>query len=82
MGEVIGPAGVGKGPRCLEPTSHQGDAVLYCLEGPIIVNFPQCEECFLAETDESVFVPQGDVYQFVNLEAHPIRAVFSAAPTF
>jgi len=81
MGEVIVPAGGGKGSRCMEPISHQGDAVLYCIEGPMVVNFPERLESFLAEPEESVFVPQGEVYQ-LNLEADPIRAVFSVAPTF
>lgn len=82
MGEVILPAGGGKGPRCMEPISHQGDALLYCMEGPIVVNFPERQESFRAEPEESIFIPHGEVYQLVNLEAHPIRAIFSIAPTF
>lgn len=80
MGEVVLPAGGGKGPRCMEPLAHQGDLLLYCLDGPITVNFPVREECLRMEPQESVFVPAGEVYQLVNDEAKPVRAVFSIAP--
>lgn len=80
MGEMIVPTGGGTGPRCSEPTSHEGDTVLYCLEGPITINFPDRLECFIMEPEESVFIPASERYQLVNFEGHPVKAVFSIAP--
>ncbi|WIY83244.1 cupin domain-containing protein [Propionimicrobium sp. PCR01-08-3] len=80
MGEMIVPPGGGKGPRCSEPTSHEGDLVLYCMEGPITVNFPERLESFIMEPEESIFVPAGEAYQLVNFDGYPVRAVFAIAP--
>ena len=80
MGEMIVPPGGGKGPRCSEPMSHQGDLVLYCMEGPITVNFPDRRDCLLLEPEESIFIPAGVSYQLVNFDGHPVRAIFSIAP--
>lgn len=80
MGEIIIPVGGGKGPRCSEPMSHDGDTALYCLTGPITINFPDRLECFIVEPEESIFIPKGEKYQLVNFEGYPVKAVFAIAP--
>lgn len=80
VGEIIVPAGGGKGPRCSEPMSHGGDLLLYCLDGPITVNLPDLQEVLIMEPEESVFIPAGTSYQLVNFDGYPVRATFTIAP--
>lgn len=79
MGEMILPAG-GYGPRASEVDSHEGDCALYIVDGPITVNMPEIEEAFIAEPEDSVFIPAGTKYQLVNFEAKPSKAIFAIAP--
>ncbi len=76
FGEMILPAG-GYGPRCSDPDTHEGDAALYCIEGPVTVNLVDLEESFVLEPEDTFFIPAGVKYQLVNFEAKPIKVVFS-----
>ena len=76
FGEFILPAG-GYGPRCSDPDTHEGDAALYCVEGPVTVNLVDLEECFVLEPEDTFFIPSGVKYQLVNFENHPVKTVFA-----
>ena len=71
FGEFILPAG-GYGPRCSDPDTHEGDAALYCVEGPVTVNLVDLEESFVLEPEDTFFIPAG-----VNFENHPVKTVFA-----
>ncbi|MGI6005356.1 MAG: cupin domain-containing protein [Christensenellales bacterium] len=75
FGEMILPAG-GYGPRCSDPDVHEGDAALYCVDGPFTINLVDLEESFVLEPEDSFFIPAGTSYQLVNFENHGIKAVF------
>lgn len=79
LGEIILPAG-GTGPRCSDIDSHGGDALLYCMEGPITVNLPDELEAFTMDPGDSFFVPAGTKYQLANFDGYAVRAVFCIAP--
>lgn len=76
FGEFILPAG-GYGPRCSDPDKHEGDAALFCIDGPITVNLPELEESFVMEEEETFFIPAGTSYQLVNFENKAVKVVFS-----
>lgn len=76
FGEFILPAG-GYGPRVSEPDKHDGDAALYCVDGPITINLPEREESFVLEEEDTFFIPAGVAYQLVNFESKPVTAVFA-----
>ncbi|MHC1735384.1 MAG: cupin domain-containing protein [Erysipelotrichaceae bacterium] len=76
FGEFILPAG-GYGPRCSDPDTHEGDAALYCVDGPFTVNLVDLQESFVLEPQDSFFIPANVSYQLVNFENHPIKAVFA-----
>ena len=75
MGEMILPAG-GYGPRCSDPDKHEGDAVFYCVDGPVTINLNEIEESYVLQPEDSFFVPAGVSYQLVNFEAKPIKVIF------
>lgn len=77
FGEFILPNGGGYGPRCSDPDSHEGDAAIYCVNGPITVNLSDLEESFVLEPEDTFFVPAGVKYQLVNFENHQVKAVFA-----
>lgn len=76
FGEMILPAG-GYGPRYSEPDKHEGDAALYCVEGPVTVNLNELQESFVLQEGDSFFLPAGTSYQLVNFEAKPVTCVFA-----
>lgn len=76
FGEFILPAG-GYGPRCSDPDTHEGDAALYCLEGPVTVNLVDLQESFVLNSEDSFFLPAGTRYQLVNFENKSIKVVFA-----
>lgn len=76
FGEMILPAG-GYGPRCSDPDSHEGDAALYCVEGPVTVNLVEQQESFVLEPEDTFFLPAGISYQLVNFEKKPIKVIFA-----
>lgn len=76
FGEFILPAG-GYGPRVSDPDEHEGDAALYCIDGPITINLPKLEESFVLEKEDTFFIPAKTSYQLVNFENRPVKAVFS-----
>ncbi|MDM8213047.1 cupin domain-containing protein [Enterococcus hirae] len=76
FGEFILPAG-GYGPRVSDPDKHEGDAALYCVDGPITINLPELQESFVMEEEDTFFIPANTVYQLVNFESKPIKAIFS-----
>lgn len=76
FGEFILPAG-GYGPRCSDPDVHEGDAALYCVDGPVTVNLVDLQESFVVEEENTFFIPAGVKYQLVNFEAKPVKMVFA-----
>lgn len=79
MGEFVLPAG-GKGVRVSPVDTHKGDCVLFVLDGPVTVYLPQTEEAFIANAEDSMFVPEGLPYRLMNFNAKPVKAIFSIAP--
>jgi quercetin dioxygenase-like cupin family protein len=79
MGEIRIPAG-GEGSRASEPLVHQGDAVVYVLDGPMTFFIPDTYDAFEVQEGEAIFLPGGTTYQCVNYFDKTIRAVFIIAP--
>jgi len=79
VGEITMPAG-GVGPRHTERDSHKGDAVFYITEGPITFLINDTEEVFHVPAGESMFIPEGTNYQFINYTSKEVEAVFFIAP--
>jgi gentisate 1,2-dioxygenase len=76
FGEFILPAG-GYGPRCSDPDTHEGDAALYCVDGPVTINLVDRLESFQLYPEDSFFIPANTKYQLVNFQAKPIKLVFA-----
>ncbi|MDQ0204863.1 cupin domain-containing protein [Pectinatus haikarae] len=77
FGEFILPNGGGYGPRCSDIDSHEGDAAIFCIDGPITINLPDLQESFVLEREDTFFIPAKVKYQLVNFEKHQIKAVFA-----
>ena len=61
----------------LQSAPGEGDAALYCVEGPVTVNLVDLEESFVLEPEDTFFIPSGVKYQLVNFENHPVKTVFA-----
>lgn len=79
LGELILPAG-GIGPRHTEADAHEGDMVLYVINGPLTILVNDTEETFHVPAGESAFLPAGTRYQCINYTSGIIKAVFIVAP--
>ncbi|MDO4323019.1 MAG: cupin domain-containing protein [Lachnospiraceae bacterium] len=75
-GEFILPPG-GYGPRCSEEDCHEGDAAVFCIDGPITINLTELQESFQLRPEDTFFLPAGTKYQLVNFEDKAVKAVFA-----
>jgi len=78
-GEFYLPSG-GVGSRVSEVDIHDGDAVIYGLQGPITVFFPDKPGVsYQVKENNLMFIPEGTKYQFINYNSHPLKGYFAVA---
>ena len=76
VGELVMTTG-GIDPRMTEPDEHEGDCLLYCESGSVIVFFIDTLEMIKLNKTDAVFIPPHTKYQVANYEAHMANVLFA-----